>query len=856
MPPILPDALAAADKIAYLSRAGIFSGLGQGDLAKLADLAMPREYAGGEVVIHQGDFGDAIYFICRGGVDVFIRNREGAESVIGRLAEGDFFGEMALLTGAPRSASVRTSGDALLLWLDKKDFDVFLREHPEMALLFSRILAERITAANRLHERQIGREEQLKKLLFQEEEEHLTRLVGRTKQFQAVEKRVEELSGGAEPLVIVGPEGAAVEDVARLLHFRSPRSGRPFMVVDLGGGEEWRTYRARARGGQKDAEEEARLFEDYQVSTVFGHEGGAMRGTEASRLGCIELADGGTIVLKNVDRLAPGSRERLNIYLLEKKFYRLGGMGVLAADTRVIGTLTAPEGEENPAKVFRGRIPPILLRNRINLPPLSSRRRDIAVIAETYLEKHAALQGKEIKDISHQAVNTLVRYSWPGNDRELESVIERGVMVCEGDTLLAEHIFLGLTPYSEKGRANLLRLGPFRRAFANLRLRGLLQGAMVPALLAIIAVNLTGLAVRGVSVGTALFWYFMLPLLFLSFILLGRVYCSICPIHGLTRLLRLIGSGERPAPKVFGRIGVAGAAFFTIAFFWMEDAFLFRENPMRTAAFLIFLLVAAAAANFVFKQEVWCRFMCPMGYMSGTFACLAAVELRANNSVCSSQCKSALCFKGDGASPGCPMGLFPVSLTSNQNCKMCGTCVHNCPFNSIHLDLRWPGAEIWENREPALVTALTVPAMLGIVFPLLLHQNRHIGGGLAAYTLLFLAAPLALLGLFSLACLTGGRAEWPRQAAAFGFAYLPLAFAGHLACQFPYLLTGWRWLTGAPQAARYAAAGPRVLIVGVGLLWGAWAMRKLSPGRPRGALSAHGALMTAAGLGLLFLAAA
>lgn len=840
--------------LSFLSKASIFSGLGEEDLKRLSGLLVPQPYPPGEIVIHQGDFGDSIYFICRGEVDVFIRNEEGAENTIGHLGEGDFFGEMALLTGSPRSASVRVTRDALFLILYKNDFDAFLKEHPHLAIPFSRTLAERIQTFTQKFVQQVGREEELRRLLSREEEQHLTRLIGKTRQFEAIEKRVDEMAAKDEPLTIVGPKGTTKVDVARLIHLKSGRRERPFTIVDLGGGDEWRTYFSRIEPRVKTLEEEKQVFEEFQISTLFGHERGAMNGTGTSRMGHFELADGGTVVLKNIDSLSPGARERLLLYLLEKKFYRLGGRDGRVSDVRVIGTLSTPEGGEEVQRSLRGKVPDLLWTHWIDLPPLALRRRDIPVIAESYLEKHALLAGRPVKNISPQALNILVRYSWPGNDRELESVIERGVLVCDGESLLDDHIFLGLTPYSEKGRFNLLRFEGLRNLFANLKLRLAAQALIIPFLFLIALLSFLGVELRGKSLGAGLFWGFMYPALLISYVLVGRLYCSICPIAGMIRVFRKLGSKNLPAPKIFNSLSVAGAAFFALGFLWFETAYGVRDIGPRTAVFFLFVFSAAVLLNLLFKEEVWCRYLCPMGYLGGVFSCLAPVELRANNNVCTSQCRTTYCYKGDGTSAGCPMGLFPVSLASNQFCKMCGTCVQNCQYKSIHLDLRWPGEETWRQREPNTVTSLSVLTLLGALFPLILEYNHRlppISG--VGFTLSFLASVAICLALFTAASFVKGRASFSRIASSYGFVYLPLTFAGHIALQVPFVEEGLRWLVLGISGAGTHGPSPvpiqRVLI-SVGLLWSLWILKKLSVRKGWPVLVVHGVLLLLFGVSL------
>lgn len=835
------------ETLSLLSKADIFSTLPRKDLLRLAGLVKKRDYSKGESVIHQGDFGDSIYFICRGRVEVSIRNQERAENIISSLGEGDFFGEMALLTGSPRTATVKVVEDALLLFLYKKDFDKLIHDHPYLGIFFTRILAERLGAMTRLYSDQVDKDEQLKRLITREEDQHLTHLVGKTKRYLAIEERIRELSASEEPLIIAGPEGTATEDVARLVHLKGPRQDRPFMIIDLGGGDEWRGYLGRIRSSSRGPVDEDQLFEDFQISTLFGHEPDSLAGADASRLGYMELADGGVLVLKNIDRIAPGTRERLLFYILEKKIYRLGAIESKNVDTMIMLTLHHHEDGDDLDKRLKGKIPYPIWENRIDVPSLYARRRDIPLIAQSYLEKHAADAGKSINRISPQAINTLVRYSWPGNDQELESVIERGVMVCDGDALLAEHIFLGLKPYSETGRPNLLRGRLFRLAFADKNLRLITEAAFVVVMLAIMVLAFFGTQDPGGNIGGSLVWYYWWPYLLLSFIIFGRIYCSVCPVHGMARYFRKLGSFDFKAPKIFKHIGITTAAVAGIGLFWIETAFDLRNVPLRTAYLLAIIVLSAILFNFIYRPEVWCRYLCPLGYFSGVYSCLAPMELRANNNVCSSQCKTTDCYKEGNQDESCPMNLFPVSLMSNQFCKMCGTCVRNCRYNSIHLDLRWPGAELWKNREPNLITSLSIPALLGMVFALFLREYKGVtAGGWLNFTILFWASCLGAIAVFLGLTAAGGGGRLREKVSLLGFVYLPLAFSGHLSFQLPAMarslkIVGIGGNIAAGEISTYP--GLQVTILSIGLAWSLWTLWKISRHLERLTLYIHGACL-------------
>ncbi|HSB07580.1 MAG TPA: hypothetical protein VLK23_20565, partial [Thermodesulfobacteriota bacterium] len=189
------------------------------------------------------------------------------------------------------------------------------------------------------------------------------------------------------------------------------------------------------------------------------------------------------------------------------------------------------------------------------------------------------------------------------------------------------------------------------------------------------------------------------------------------------------------------------------------------------------------------------------------------------------------CYKGDGKNAGCPMGLFPVSITSNQFCKMCGTCVRNCQYKSIHLDLRWPGAEIWENKEPNIVTSVAILALLGAVYPLILHHNHKIpGDSWFLFTLWFVSSVAFSLALFIGASFAKGRKSFRNIVSSYGFTYLPLAFAGHIAFQVPFMEEGLRWIAGSTMGGGSHESIPLLVqrfLIGVGSLWSLRILTKL-----------------------------
>jgi hypothetical protein len=184
-----------------------------------------------------------------------------------------------------------------------------------------------------------------------------------------------------------------------------------------------------------------------------------------------------------------------------------------------------------------------------------------------------------------------------------------------------------------------------------------------------------------------------------------------------------------------------------------------------------------------------------------------------------------------GKNAGCPMGLSFVSLTSNQFCQMCGTCVHNCQYKSINLDLRWRGAELWQHREPNLVASLFIPALIGSLCTLILFQNQDLHfSPILSFTLRFLASTGFCPGFFTPASLLMGRRYFAGTVRFYGFVYLPIVFSGHIAFQVPFIQEVLRWIvhifTGTVTHDPNPILIQHLLIV-TGLLWSLWILRHL-----------------------------
>jgi DNA-binding NtrC family response regulator len=218
-------------------------------------------------------------------------------------------------------------------------------------------------------------------------------------------------------VVIHGESGTGKELLARYIHQKSPRADKAFVAFNCGA-----------------------LHEDLAASELFGHEKGAFTGANATKIGLFEAADGGTLFLDEIAELPLLMQVKLLRVLQERELMRVGSVQPININVRVI----AASNRDLKAAVEEGG-----MRNdlyfRLNvvtltLPPLRERRDDIPLLAYYLLRKYSALMGRDLQEISIEAMQRLVDYDYPGNIRELSNFIERGVALAQGDTLDVEHL--------------------------------------------------------------------------------------------------------------------------------------------------------------------------------------------------------------------------------------------------------------------------------------------------------------------------------------------------------------------------------------------------------------------------------
>ncbi len=233
-----------------------------------------------------------------------------------------------------------------------------------------------------------------------------------------------------------------------------------------------------------------------------------------------------------------------------------------------------------------------------------------------------------------------------------------------------------------------------------------------------LAVIVACLALPGTAAGRAgntLIWNGWEPVVFALFLLVGRVWCTVCPLSFVARLTQRLGSLKRPPPGWMERYWVWIAILGFLAIVWSERVFHMTTNPFPSGLLLLTLVLLPIAFAAVYKREVWCRYLCPLGTLGAALTPPSPLHLQANASVCASTCTTHDCFKGSKTLniSGCTVFHHPLDGSEAHMCKLCMDCLKSCPHESARVYLQAPLVGVWNLGTAAGALA---PFLLAIFF--------------------------------------------------------------------------------------------------------------------------------------------
>ncbi|NLX13506.1 MAG: sigma 54-interacting transcriptional regulator [Phycisphaerales bacterium] len=287
----------------------------------------------------------------------------------------------------------------------------FSTEDTDLLQIFANLAASGMANAqryDRLRKQNLG---------FRTTLEGPVRIIGQSPVLSEVLELCGRVSGSNATVLVLGETGTGKELISRYIHNRSPRRDNPFVALQC-----------------------AALPETLLESELFGHEKGAFTGAAAQKIGRFEMAAGGTIFLDEIGDISPSTQIKLLRVLQEKEFVRLGGTETVSCDVRIIAATNRDlpeamrEGRFRKDLYYRLNVFPIVM------PPLRQRREDIPLLVTHFIENTAGQLHLPAKTVSGEALAMLVGYAWPGNIRELQNVLERAVLLCDGQTIEAAHL--------------------------------------------------------------------------------------------------------------------------------------------------------------------------------------------------------------------------------------------------------------------------------------------------------------------------------------------------------------------------------------------------------------------------------
>src|SRR5207244_619920 len=218
-------------------------------------------------------------------------------------------------------------------------------------------------------------------------------------------------------VLLRGESGTGKELIANAIHYNSLRAKKPFIKINC-----------------------AALPETLIESELFGYEKGAFTGAQQRKQGRFDLAEGGTLFLDEIGELNPSSQVKLLRVLQEREFERLGGTETVKVDVRLVAATNRDLEASIAEKQFREDLYYRLNVFSIFVPPLRDRKPDIMLLADHFLVKYCRQHKRQIRRISTPAIDMLVSYHWPGNVRESENILERGVLTCDGQVIHGHHL--------------------------------------------------------------------------------------------------------------------------------------------------------------------------------------------------------------------------------------------------------------------------------------------------------------------------------------------------------------------------------------------------------------------------------
>ena len=591
--------------------------------------------------------------------------------------------------------SITTLSECRFWIVPAEKFKELIFEYPQIQTTVSRQLAQEV--------------EQLTSALTNEQERSIALrpylvtkakrgVVGTSRYPVRLREEIREAADNRESILIFGEPGLEKDNIAALIHFGSDYRRQPIIKVNCG-------------------------LLQVSGADLFGRVGG--------KPGLITWLGEGTLVLNNIQETPPELLPKLAEFIKTRSYTPIPRSGEPKPETHTSRARILIISEQAQSIIKRA------VDKTIKVPPLRVRKADIKAQVEYYISIYSRSNGIPKPKVTPEALRRLQSYDFPGNLKELKSLVERAIVQAGEATELTEEIFWSVDTKKKRFRFNLLNSYP--------QLRKILRSPWYPdrinygftliGFAIIVAILFLGPQTRDKNFALNLFWAWWWPFFLFIFPFLGRIWCAFCPfmIYGeLTQKLSLwlfprkLKKWPRQQAEKWG--GWFLFTMFTLIFLW-EELWDLENTAYLSACLLLLITAGAMICSAIFERRFWCRYLCPIGGMNGLFAKLSMTELRAQQGICSATCTTYQCYKGgpekgEGMETnGCPLYSHPAQLEDNRDCVLCMTCLKACPHRSVEFNLRPPGIELWTTHIPRSYEVALLFLLLGGIY---LHRLPEI----------------------------------------------------------------------------------------------------------------------------------
>ena len=613
-------------------------------------------YPTGQLIIRRGEAGRSLFILLDGTAEVRIQGHDGRHLSLARLEPGATFGEVSILRNTPTTADVVAVSDVVVLEYPPEQLATALAEcEPLRNKLLSR-MAGNLSSTTLDTWKHFQRAETLISLTRADTAN--TPMVAVSARMRSVLERIEHLAQSEASVLITGEPGTGKLDAARRLHALSERGDEPMIVINCD-----------------------QLPTQTTSSLLLGSLLDGTGGTElADELGSLHVAHQGTLLLRRLDALTHTDQ-----LLLARQLRQHQRKPASFPDVRLVATVRCPAHGE-PALESQLTA---LFAERVSVPSLAERPRDIVPLARELLRRagHDSDASFELTDSAASAlVSSRYRHR---NVAELGDVIDLAVRCADSPQIDADHIVAGISEDDGPKGLDLARFHAVRTLIQRHRI-STVRGLTLFGFAAAIVLFLARPSSSAAAAANAFVWNVWEPVVFASFLLVGAVWCTICPLSTAGRLAQKGLSVSRAHPHW---LGTAAAALSLVGFFLIlavEQIFHMTSAPFPSGLLLLTLLLAAVVLSVVYRRELWCRHLCPLGRLASVLAPGAPLYLGARRQICSSSCTTHDCFKGTPTIPGCTVFHHPQQVAEAHQCKLCLDCLHSCPHGSAKPMLRFP----------------------------------------------------------------------------------------------------------------------------------------------------------------------